>query len=203
MNAMEETRERAKMGPEDSASSSKRLIMTNKTIALLIALQFLWFFILGGVFYGYIDSQESINSIKVKLEQTEKKLTSLTAHMNSVEDAMKTANRVPLRGSSAAVEINAPALPPLKEIPKSITTVNQLTHQGSSHEAAIKASPVYPARKMLRHSEQFHEVNHGETLYTISKHYGISVETILRLNNLQQDQPILSGQKLLIAPARR
>jgi uncharacterized membrane protein len=73
MNAMEETKESAKMGPDDSASSSKRLIMTNKTIALLIALQFLWFFILGGVFYGYIDSQESINSIKVNLEQTERK----------------------------------------------------------------------------------------------------------------------------------
>ncbi len=74
MNSMDDTMARTKMGQEDSDPSSKEVIMSNITISMLVALQFLWFFILGGVFYGYIDSQESLKSIQVKLVQTESKL---------------------------------------------------------------------------------------------------------------------------------
>ena len=198
MNAMDDTMERTKMGQEDSAPSSKGVIMSNLTISMLVVLQFLWFFILGGVFYGYIDSQQSLKSIQVKLVQTEKNLTSLAAQISRVEDSMKTVNRIVPQEPSSATGINAPALQPAREIPKSIITVNQVP----SPEAEIKASSVPPAREMLRQSEQYHQVNNGETLYKISKRYKISIEAIHRLNNLKQDQPILPGQKLLVAPVK-
>jgi len=198
MNATDDTMERTKMGQEYSAPSSKGVIMSNLTISMLVALQFLWFFILGGVFYGYIDSQQSLKSIQVKLVQTEKNLTSLAAQISRVEDSMKTVNRIVPQEPSAATGINAPALQPAREIPKSIITVNQVP----SPEAEIKASSVPPAREMLRQSEQYHQVNNGETLYKISKRYKISIEAIHRLNNLKQDQPILPGQKLLVTPVK-
>ena len=198
MNAMDDTMERTTVGQEDSAPSSKGVILSNITISMLVALQFLWFFILGGIFYGYIDSQQSLKSTQVNLAQTERKLTSLAAQISRVEDSMKTVNRIVPRESSSAEGSNAPALPPSKEIPKSTITVNQ----APSPEAKIKASSVPPAREMLQHSEQYHEVNNGETLYKISKRYKISVEAIHRLNNLKQDQPLLPGQKLLVTPVK-
>ena len=199
MNAMDNTMERTKIGQEDSVPSSKGAIMSNLTISMLVVLQFLWFFILGGVFYGYIDSQQSLKSIQVKLVQTERKLTSLAAQISRAEDSTKTVNRIVPQEPSAATGINAPVLQPAREIPKSIITVNQVP----SPEAEIKASSVPPAREMLRQSEQYHQVNNGETLYKISKRYKISIEAIHRLNNLKQDQPILPGQKLLVAPLKR
>ena len=197
MNAMDNTMERTKLVQEHSAPPSKKVIMSNIAISMLVALQFLWFFILGGVFYGYIDAQNSLKSIQVKLVQTEKNLDSLAAQISRVQGSKKIGNRLsPQKASSLGS--NAPALPPAKETSKSIITINQ----APSVEAEIKASSVPPAEEMLRHSEQYHEVNHGETLYQISKRYKISVEAIHHLNNLKQDQPILPGQKLLVAPAK-
>ena len=197
MNAMDNTMERTKPEQEHSARPEKKVIMSNIAISILVALQFLWFFILGGVFYGYIDAQNSLKSIQVKLVQTEKNLDSLAAQISRVQGSKKIGNRLsPQKASSLGS--NAPALPPAKETSKSIITINQ----APSVEAEIKASSVPSAQEMLRHSEQYHEVNHGETLYQISKRYKISVEAIHHLNNLKQDQPILPGQKLLVAPAK-
>lgn len=47
-----------------------------------------------------------------------------------------------------------------------------------------------------------HTVQAYQTLSTIAKAYGISVEKILALNNLQLDWPLQIGQKLLIDPGR-
>ena len=198
MNAMDNTMERTKPEQEHSAPPGKKVIISNIAISILVALQFLCFFILGGVFYGYIDAQNSFKSIQVKLVQTEKDLTSLAAQISRVEGSMKRGNRISPQKSSSLPGNNAPVLPPAKETSKSIITINQVP----SVEAEIKASSVPPAEEMLRHSEQYHEVNHGETLYQISKRYKISVEAIHHLNNLKQDQPILPGQKLLVAPAK-
>lgn len=198
MNAMDNTMERTKPEQEHSAPPGKKVIMSNIAISILVALQFLWFFILGGVFYGYIDAQNSLKSIQVKLVQTEKNLDSLTAQISRVQGSKKIGNRISPQKSSPLPGSNAPELPPAKETSKSIITINQVP----SVEAEIKASSVPPAQEMLRHSEQYHEVNHGETLYQISKRYKISVEAIHHLNNLKQDQPILPGQKLLVAPAK-
>jgi LysM repeat protein len=45
-------------------------------------------------------------------------------------------------------------------------------------------------------------VERGETLYRLSKRYGISVEEICRLNNFKQGKTIQAGQKLLVTPVR-
>lgn len=47
---------------------------------------------------------------------------------------------------------------------------------------------------------QYHTVVRGETLYSISKKYGLSVSDLLQLNGLKKDQTLKAGQKLLIAP---
>jgi LysM repeat protein len=198
MNAMDNTMERTKPEQEHSAPPGKKVIMSNIAISILVALQFLWFFILGGVFYGYIDAQNSLKSIQVKLVQMEKNLDSLAAQISRVQGSKKIGNRITPQKSSPPPGINAPALPAAQEISESTIAINQMP----SVEAEIKASSVPPAEEMLRHSEQYHEVNHGETLYQISKRYKISVEAIHHLNNLKQDQPILPGQKLLVAPAK-
>ena len=46
----------------------------------------------------------------------------------------------------------------------------------------------------------YHVVTRGETLYRISKQYGISVDEIRRLNNMDASSVIHPGQELLVTP---
>lgn len=46
----------------------------------------------------------------------------------------------------------------------------------------------------------YHEVSKGETLYSISRKHGISVDELQRLNNLKNNQLIHPKQKLIVAP---
>jgi Tfp pilus assembly protein PilN len=43
---------------------------------------------------------------------------------------------------------------------------------------------------------QYHIVQQGETLYSISKQHGLTVEQLTRLNNLRKGSPIQPGQRL-------
>jgi LysM repeat protein len=66
--------------------------------------------------------------------------------------------------------------------------------------AELKAKPSAPSKPAVLTEKQYHTVQKGETLYRISKQYGISLEELRKLNNLSEDQPIYTGQKLRISP---
>jgi LysM repeat protein len=68
--------------------------------------------------------------------------------------------------------------------------------------AESKVKPSVPSKPAASTEKQFHTVRKGETLYGISKKYGISVEELRKLNNLSSDQTLRSGQKLLVSPRR-
>ena len=68
--------------------------------------------------------------------------------------------------------------------------------------AESKAKPSPPSKSTLSTEKQYHAVQKGETLYRISRKYGISVEELLKLNSLSADQPLRTGQKLLVSPGR-
>jgi len=67
-------------------------------------------------------------------------------------------------------------------------------------ESKAKLSPS--AKPAISTKKQFHTVQEGETLYRISKKYGISLKELRKLNNLSADQPLRAGQKLLVSPER-
>ena len=46
------------------------------------------------------------------------------------------------------------------------------------------------------HESRFHKVKKGETLYSIAKHRGTSVESIMRLNHLKKNTKLKAGQIL-------
>ena len=60
------------------------------------------------------------------------------------------------------------------------------------------AKPAQPPAAVSQGQKRHHTVSRGETLYSIAKRYGLSVDELRRLNNLNLDQPILAGQKLLV-----
>jgi LysM repeat protein len=73
--------------------------------------------------------------------------------------------------------------------------VEALEKQPTAESRRKPSAPSKPAFD----EEQYHTVQKGETLSRISKKYGISVEELRKLNNLSEDQPIYTGQKLRIS----
>ena len=57
---------------------------------------------------------------------------------------------------------------------------------------SVKEASIAQAKK------GYHLVSRGETLYRISKQYGISVDDLRRLNNMDSNALIHPGQKLLV-----
>ena len=202
MNAADNMTARTKIIEDASTPSRTRVTMSPMAISMLVALQFLWFFILGGVFYGYLDSQRSLKSVEEKLAQTEKNVSLLAAQVSRREAFTKTANKKVSPEFTSVVKSNETALNEAGEKSKSTTAGNPIANQNHSAVTEINSSVASPAREILHHTEQYHKVNAGETLYKISQHYKISVAEINLLNNLKQDQPILPGQKLLVAPVK-
>jgi membrane-bound lytic murein transglycosylase D len=66
-----------------------------------------------------------------------------------------------------------------------------------------KVDTTVEAKKLADNSVEsgkykFHKVEKGETLYRLSKKYGISVEDLTELNNLQKNAQLLRGQRIKV-----
>lgn len=59
--------------------------------------------------------------------------------------------------------------------------------------AAKKPKPGKSASKM-----EYHQVEPGDTFYSISKKYNLTVEELIRLNKLKPDSVLMPGQKLVV-----
>ena len=65
-----------------------------------------------------------------------------------------------------------------------------------------KAKPLTPPKPTASVEKRYHTVQKGETLYGISKKYGINVEELRKLNDLSASQSLRTGQKILVSPGR-
>jgi LysM repeat protein len=63
-----------------------------------------------------------------------------------------------------------------------------------------EAAPAAKERPAKAKEALYHEVEAGETLYRISRTYGLSVEELMRMNNLDPGAPIRKGQRLRVGP---
>jgi LysM repeat protein len=70
---------------------------------------------------------------------------------------------------------------------------------GREAPAEGKGKPIQPVPPPKEARQiAYHQVLEGETLYRISRNYGLSVDELLRMNNLPPGSPIRKGQKLRV-----
>ncbi len=71
--------------------------------------------------------------------------------------------------------------------------------KGSNKAAESKKPEQAKISKKITHPI-YHEVKAKETLYQISRHYGLTVDDLRKLNRLTPEAVIHPGQKLIVAP---
>jgi LysM repeat protein len=74
-------------------------------------------------------------------------------------------------------------------------------HQKAGSAPAAKVKTPQPAAKSTPEKQtKVHEVRPGDTLYSISRRYGLTVDQLRIYNNLGKDSAIRPGQKLKLSP---
>lgn len=64
--------------------------------------------------------------------------------------------------------------------------------------ATGSAEPVKKAVQKTTHKVTYHQVQPGDTLYSISKKYNLSVDQLLQINQMKPGSVIQPGQKLIV-----
>ena len=129
-----------------------------------------------------IDTGYKLKSLQRRIKRLEERLYrlgSIEANLEQVKEKSKQFNL--LRDT-----IKKPITPP-----KSTTTEKPITPPEST--------TAQTAKEQIE--AVYHEVLPGETLYGIGLRYGIAVDELLRLNDLEPGATIYPKQKILISPA--
>ena len=82
-----------------------------------------------------------------------------------------------------------------KQLESDLAKLRQDMESASAKAGPTTRLPVAQPPRVLK----YHTVMQGETLFSISKKYGITIDELRRLNNLKSNQTIGVGQKLIVS----
>jgi len=134
---------------------------------------------------GRQPSQDLLNQMNTRLEQLEKKITLLDEKDVQLNEFANDAKATSIKLEEKIAELTQ--------------QLEKLAARPSAPAAAKPATSPADVSPGKKH----HIVALGETLYSIARRYGRSVDELRRLNNLSQGQTIQAGQKLVVAPEGR
>jgi len=138
----------------------------------------------GGIFY-FITRRLAVSDemVKGKMTAFEQKISDLERQILDLQGKLGTGNP------------ESALLPQLDALVKRVVALEE-----KQQTAESKAKPAKSSKSTVSTEKQYHIVQKGETLYRISKKYGITKEELLKLNKLSADQSLRYGQKLLVSP---
>ena len=193
-------------GPEESAKKSLKPIMVAGA-GLLVAVIVALMFVSGSPRSADRDLVKSlegrvkqieeklaklewIDTGMARLDRREKELAALSERLNQIEAGV--AKKIDQLGKEAAKPpAKAPEPPAARSDPPP-----------AKAEAPPAKTAAAPFKVEKETKSRTHEVQKGETLYGISRRYGLTVDQIMKLNNLTLKEPIKPGQSLSVGPAK-
>jgi LysM repeat protein len=167
--------ERKRMGPD------------KKKVGMLAALGAVVLAVFGGIYLmlgsGGISKEEG-RLIQMKLGSLEQKITVLEKQQTALQA------KIPAEGADLALA---------GKLDQLALRLEALEKKPAPVVAAEK--PKAPAKEKASASsgKKIHTVQKGETVYGVSKKYGITPAELRKLNNLSEDQSLKTGQKLVVS----
>jgi LysM repeat protein len=174
--------------PDDRTDSLKRRRIGSDRDRLLPAIIIVLLVVIfaGGIIYFFTRrSTQGDATLQSKIASFEEKIMGLEKQI------------VDLQGKSAA---GAPD-PSLLHRVDALSQKVEALEKRSEPTTELKTKPS-PPKLPVKDQKRYHTVQKGETLYKISKKYGITVTELRKLNGLSESQSVRTGQKLLISAGR-
>ncbi|HNU85067.1 MAG: LysM domain-containing protein [Pseudomonadota bacterium] len=159
-----------------------------KKIGVIAAVGVAVLAVLGGIYLmlgsGGV-SKEEARLMQTKLSAMEQKIVALEKQQAALQA------RLPAEGAEAAlagkIDTLAQRVETLEKRP--------VAAAAEKPKAAVKEKKEKPAVSAGRKT---HTVQKGETVFGISKKYGMKPAELRKLNNLGEDDPVRPGQKLVV-----
>ncbi|WP_449448529.1 LysM peptidoglycan-binding domain-containing protein [Spirosoma aerolatum] len=85
--------------------------------------------------------------------------------------------------------------------PAALPVAKNDTRPDASTSTSVEPKPVSPTTGAANRSTASHTVEPGQTYYSISKQYGLTVDELLSMNNLTRDNVLEVGQQLIVKAA--
>ena len=146
--------------------------------------------------------QEYLQSLETRMQQLEKKLATIGVMDQTIEQLGRQEQDLD-RLDKKANRFESTVTTQIDQIIKELGALHQKISKISANPASQpktvgKKQPV--ASKKAESNPQFHQVQAGETLYRISRRYGLSIEQLRTYNNLAANASIYPCHKLKLNP---
>ena len=166
------------------------LIAGGALIALFFVLALFSFFFGRGP--GGTGEQDLIRNKVTKMEGEVMRLKAMEERVINLEKNLALQS-VPATGAEGALAEKLETLSKRVEALEKKPASTEKPAASAAVKEKLKKETASPAKK------RYHEVKKGETLYQISKKYGISLTELRSLNNLNPEQSIQPGQKIQVS----
>ena len=150
---------------------------------------------------NFVD-QDYLQSLESRIQQLEKKLATSAVIDNTIERIGKQEQDLD-RLDQKADRFESTITTQIDQIIKELGVLHQNISQLSATAGPRPKTTdtIQPAAsKKAESTIQFHQIRAGETLYSISRRYGLSVEQLRTYNDLAANAAIYPGQKLKLSP---
>jgi LysM repeat protein len=164
----------------------KRTGTDKKKLGIFAAVGVVVLAVIGGIYMmlgGGGVSKDEVRLIQTKIGSMEQKITALEKQQAALQA------RLPAEGAEAALTGKVDTLAQRVEAleKKPVAVVAEKPKAAQKEKAA--ASP----------GKKIHTVQKGETIYGISKKFGIKPDDLRKLNNLGAEDTVKPGQKLVVS----
>ena len=145
--------------------------------------------------------QEYLQSLETRMQQLEKKLATIGVMDQAIEGIGKQEKKLEQLDKKTD-RFESTVTTQIDQIIKELGLLHQKISQKTpasapQPETAAKKQPG--AAKKAQSKAQFHQVQVGETLYRISRQYGLSIAQLRTYNDLAANAAIYPGQKLKLS----
>jgi LysM repeat protein len=144
---------------------------------------------------GDVADNEQLQAIEARIQQLEGKLATIGVIDQALDRLAKQEQELDLLGNRLD-RFETTVKTQIDQIIKELG----ILHQKTAHTPTPKAQAQQPAaedKKEIKPS--YHQVRPGETLYGISRLYGLTVDQLRSYNNIGPDAAIQPGQKLKLS----
>ena len=145
--------------------------------------------------YDEVDRQQ-LQALEDRIQQLEKRITTtgvMDEALGRIDNNEKELSLIMERVDRFEGTVTTQIDQIIKELGK--------LHQKAGTKPAAKVKTPPPAAKSTPEKQtRVHEVRTGETLYSISRRYGLTVDQLRTFNGLGKDTAIRPGQKLKLGP---
>ncbi|MBW2367808.1 MAG: LysM peptidoglycan-binding domain-containing protein [Deltaproteobacteria bacterium] len=152
----------------------------------------------------------NLEAVEAKINQLEKQSALHKNHLSRLQRMDATTSlRLNRFSQDVAALKNGSRIKKVSRKPEKIRTQASTPKPPVRDKASVREKPLVQDKPSAQDKTSvqnkapavYHRVKSGETVYRISRNYGVSIETLVRLNKLSKKSSIYSGQKLLIKEA--